>query len=106
METFDLRGTVPESWACIDCRINTAPGFLNREQTERAFARDWNKNFLKSIRSKIWEAAGMEPKDGCLCIGCLEKRLGRALSPNDFLRGHPFNVMPWTARLLERRDGD
>ena len=37
MEKPDLRGKVPESWACIDCGINTAPGLMNREQLEQAF---------------------------------------------------------------------
>jgi len=23
---FDLKGATPESWACVDCGINTAPG--------------------------------------------------------------------------------
>lgn len=40
--------------------------------------------------------------DGCLCIGCLELRLGRRLVPKDFPE-HPFNRMPGTRRLMERR---
>ena len=42
---------------------------------------------------------------GCLCIGCLEKRIGRRLKPKDFLRGDPFNddLLPGTPRLLKRR---
>jgi hypothetical protein len=42
MKKPDLRGKVPESWACIDCGVNTAPGHLNREQMEQALALDWN----------------------------------------------------------------
>jgi hypothetical protein len=40
-----------------------------------------------------------------LCIGCLEKRLGRRLKPKDFQRDHPFNAyhMPCTPRLRDRR---
>jgi hypothetical protein len=42
---------------------------------------------------------------GCLCIGCLEKRIGRELRPADFDRSHEFNQpdVPGTWRLLERR---
>ena len=40
MEKPDLRGKVPESWACIDCGINTAPGHLPREEMEQALAAD------------------------------------------------------------------
>jgi hypothetical protein len=42
---------------------------------------------------------------GCLCIGCLEKRLGRRLRKRDFDRKHPFNQMPGTPRLRNRREG-
>jgi hypothetical protein len=48
----------------------------------------------------------MEGMGGCLCIGCLEQRLGRQLTPQDFPR-HPFNgdEMPATVRLRSRRLG-
>jgi hypothetical protein len=29
------------------------------------------------VREAVWKAAGMAPFGGCLCIGCLEERLGR-----------------------------
>jgi hypothetical protein len=45
----------------------------------------------------------MEPWGGCLCIGCLEKRIGRSLTPKDFPRGDAFNKVPGTERLLSRR---
>ena len=33
------------------------------------------------LRDAVWKAAGMAPFAGCLCVGCLEKRLGRQLGP-------------------------
>jgi hypothetical protein len=45
----------------------------------------------------------MEPMGGCLCVGCLEKRLGRRLRPKDFTR-RPLNTMTGTDRLIERRN--
>jgi len=122
----DCRGVIPESWACIDCGINTAPGFLNRASAEQAFAADWNKQGIKQtyderaevyiVKPAIWKAAGMEDDKelwnrtgttgGCLCIGCLEKRLGRTLIPRDFLRNHPLNSFPCTKRLLARRTAE
>jgi len=36
-DKFDLRGTTPESWACIDCGINTAPGMPSRVELERRY---------------------------------------------------------------------
>ena len=35
--TKNLRGTIPESWACIDCGVNTAPGFNTRGEMQGAF---------------------------------------------------------------------
>ena len=120
----DLTGVTPESWVCIDCGINTAPGIPSRVEMERRY-RTWVAiNKLSGadppiaeftfdehcevfmVRDSVWKAAGMEPMGGCICIGCLEKRLGRRLNPKDFPRRHPFNSLPGTARLLERRDLD
>ena len=112
---MDLIGQVPESWACIDCGINTAPGMMNRGQVEQAFAidrmdptstmhRNINENSeVYVVRAKIWQAAGVKGYDGCLCIGCLEKRIGRKLRPKDFMRNHPFSMLAGTRRLLARR---
>jgi hypothetical protein len=118
----DMRGLIPESWACIDCGINTAPGLLNRVQAEQAFAADWENRGVKQtvddrtelyiVKPAVWRAAGMEDDKelwdrtgtmgGCLCIGCLEIRIGRTLVPKDFKRNHPFHWLPGTKRLLAR----
>ena len=115
MEQPDLKGLAPESWCCIDCGINTAPGLKNREQLEQALALDWSDQGVEqtvnefsevyTVRAKVWKAAGMEPMAGCLCIGCLERRLGRMLTRKDFMRNHPFASLLGTKRLLARRDG-
>jgi hypothetical protein len=112
----DLKGLMPESWACIDCGFDTAPGCSTREQLEQVFTviRREDRGVQQSIdqfseiymvKPTIWKAAGMGPFSGCLCIGCLEKRLGRALTRRDFMRNHVFNTMPGTKRLLSRRCG-
>jgi hypothetical protein len=36
------------------------------------------------VHDHLWCAAGMNPDDGFLCIGCLEGRLGRGLCCDDF----------------------
>ena len=113
-ERKSLKGVTPESWLCIDCGINTSPGMSTRAELEAAFAADKSKGVEQRItaesevyivRNVVWAAAGMKPLGGCLCIGCLEKRLGRCLRPKDFLRSHVFNSsrMPGTPRLLKRR---
>lgn len=117
---IDFRGVISESHLRIDCGMNTAPGLLNRAEAEKA-ARElgvlWKSNqagIKQSIgedaevfivREAVWKKTGLEGYGGCLCIGCLEKRIGRRLKPKDFLRGHTFNGMPGTSRLLDRRGG-
>lgn len=110
-----LEGKTPESWLCIDCGTDTAPGFLSRADLEAAFATDETDEGVTlhitadsevyTVRDAVWSAAGMQPMGGCLCICCLEKRLGRQLRPKDFLRGHTFNDprLPGTPRLRKRR---
>jgi hypothetical protein len=58
---------------------------------------------IYTVRDAVWKKAGMEPMGGCLCISCLEKRLGRKLKPKDFPAHDAFNVSPGAKRLIERR---
>ena len=124
-DAFDLTGMTPESWSCIDCGINTFPGYPTRVEMERrcntlaaikTLSATGGEPVVASltvddrcevymVRNAVWKAAGIEPMGGCICIGCLEKRLGRALRPRDFSRRHPFNCLPGTDRLIERREG-
>jgi hypothetical protein len=102
-------GNVTEDWRCVDCGINTAPGFPDglttlpeikaKGASEVSIGPD---SEVYMVREAIWAKAGMEPFGGCLCIGCLERRLGRKLKPKDFSK-HPFNGMPGSERLLKRR---
>jgi hypothetical protein len=90
--------------------MNTAPGFKDglialREIREKGVS-DQTIGYdseVYTVRDAIWKKAGMERLGGCLCIGCLEKRLGRQLKPKDFKRGDAFNALPGTDRLLKRR---
>lgn len=54
---------------CLDCAVDT---MANRE--------------YYMVRDEVWERAGMvdEHRRGYLCIGCLEQRIGRRLTPRDF----------------------
>jgi hypothetical protein len=110
-DKFNLKGTMSESFCCIDCGFDTAPGNLNREQAEQALAAGADhlavhfdeRSETYIVHDHIWKAAGMEPWGGCLCIVCLEKRIGRRLTPLDF-PDHVFNTdLPGTSRLMERR---
>jgi hypothetical protein len=55
---------------CHDCRTDTVT---------RA---DLGEVYM--VHNELWARAGMEPNGGFLCIGCLERRLGRRLTPDDF----------------------
>ncbi|MFH0244433.1 hypothetical protein ACGRHY_18915 [Streptomyces sp. HK10] len=77
-----------QDWGCVDCRTDTRCEYYH-------------------LRGEVWQAAGMGPK-GLLCIGCLERRLGRRVSRADFT-GVPINdpaysrpPRPKSARLLDR----
>jgi hypothetical protein len=114
MTKLDLKGAAPESWACIDCGFDTAPGAVTRAQLEQqvvAVRADQSMklsispdNEMYHVRRKVWAAAKLPPDGGCLCVGCLEKRIGRRLKPEDF-PNHPLNWLPGSDRLLSRRDG-
>jgi hypothetical protein len=108
----NLKGLMSEHHCCVGCGVNTAPGLLTRIEVEIAFIANPNAAVSQTIgddaevymvHDKVWKKAGMEGYGGCLCIGCLEKRIGRRLKRKDFVPDHPFNTMPGTPRLLQRQ---
>ena len=50
---------------CLDCGMNL---FL-----------EW---FM--VHDDVWRATGLARSGGTLCIGCVERRVGRTLGPDDF----------------------
>jgi len=56
------------------------------------------------VKNEVWfDEAGMG-EIGMLCVGCLEKRIGRILTRNDFTDAHINNpkTHPMTDRLRSR----
>jgi hypothetical protein len=106
--------TTSKSWHCVDCHINTAPGWPTDAEAEAHFGANADAEPMEVtltdlcelylVKKKVWRAAGMRPWGGCLCIGCLEKRLGRRLQPKDFSPDDPYAHLPCTDRLADRRD--
>ena len=112
---------VPQSWNCVDCGVNTAPGMFNRTELEKAIeaakaAGCWGgdqgvkqyvdeESEVYGVRDAVWKAAGMEKFGGCLCISCLERPIGRRLKPKDFPCKHGYNLpnVPGTPRLMKRQ---
>jgi hypothetical protein len=80
----DCQCGIPDSHLCVDCGVDTAPGCPGWLETirqinatgESPMVVGWESE-IYMVRASIWKAAGMDEWGGCLCIGCLEKRLGR-----------------------------
>lgn len=71
---------------CVDCKFDT------------------RHDEYYMVHDAVWAAAGQPQNDGgMLCIGCLEKRLGRQLTREDF-PNRPINmgIFPQSQRLQER----
>ena len=58
------------SFICLDCHIDTTPEYY-------------------VIKNPLWKKANPQI-NGMLCIGCLEQRLGRNLTKQDFTKA-PLN---------------
>jgi hypothetical protein len=60
------------------------------------------------VHDSLWAQAGMEPKGGWLCIGCLEHRIGQRLTPADFkdVVANDSTRMRHSDRLASRLRGD
>lgn len=72
---------------CIDCDVNTE---------------DIGEYYM--VHVGVWPKE-IGPHNGMLCIGCLEKRIGRQLTPEDFTLC-PLNTFPGSERLESRRGTD
>ena len=68
---------------CVDCG------------TETLSADPDAGNEFYIVHDEVWQAAGMTDFGGCLCIGCLEGRLGRQLHHRDFKRQVPINDLAY-----------
>jgi hypothetical protein len=107
-----VQDNVVESWLCVDCGWNTNPGSPSGPEVRIALALKGEVPFritkeceIYHVKDELWRKAGMRGWTGCLCIGCLEKRIGRQLRPRDFDRkgDKVWADMPCTERLLNRR---
>lgn len=106
-ELAAIPDSTPLSWLCVDCGADTAPGVNGKVQMLKEI-RDKGESpctfhagcEVYTVRESVWNKAGSP--SGCLCISCLEKRIGRRLKPKDF-RDDPFAPLPCTERLRSRR---
>lgn len=74
---------------CHDCGVDTCSAALGE---------------YYMVTDDVWAASGLAEDGGYLCIGCLETRLERLLTPDDFTDA-PVNWLPdrqRSERLLAR----
>jgi hypothetical protein len=69
---------------CVDCGLNT-------KATHEYYM----------VNDELWLSSGMGFFDGMLCITCLEKRIGRKLNHNDFLK-MPINDITYKSNKFSR----
>ena len=94
-------------------RVDFSPAPMSMAELAKANCTDcrWCTPLLGEyymVHDNVWKAAGMEPEGGCLCIGCLEERLGRMLTPDDFtdcLLNDPDKPQGASSRLRKRLTG-
>ena len=102
---------IVESWLCVDCGMNTHPGCPDGPRTRidialygKSEVRFDRETEVYTVRDSIWKEAGMAGWGGCLCVGCIERRLDRQLRPKDFHKqDRDWAEFPCTERLLNRR---
>jgi hypothetical protein len=85
-------------YLCADCGIATTPCTGKRGCRHKG---RW-EHYM--VLDAVWKKAGM--RAGFLCIGCLEKRLGRMLTARDFTSAvindpeDPWHTKRLASRLL------
>ena len=71
---------------CMDCGVNT------RKIKE-----------YYTIRNRVWYSVTKQTRgEGMLCIGCLEKRLGRELTRGDFTDAPVNSLNGSSSRMYDR----
>lgn len=58
---------------CRDCAVEVQP-----DTPPNSYDWQWYM-----VHDSVWAQTGLHPNGGCLCIPCLEARIGRLLTPGD-----------------------
>jgi Protein of unknown function (DUF2695) len=76
-----------ESGGECDCEIALNVDMTNPRPLPDFKCHDCGNDFDEysyMVHDHVWNAGGLSEDGGLLCIGCLEKRIGRRLHPEDF----------------------
>lgn len=87
MQTYSEKYPPNDNDYCVDCKVDT---LIIGE--------------YYMLHHSVWEDTGLGLYDGMLCIGCVENRIGRQLTSDDF-SNFPINTQPIfyrSQRLLSR----
>jgi hypothetical protein len=82
-EFIDHEPEIDRRFRCVDCDKNTSGG----------------EYYM--ITDKLWAASGMAPHGGMLCLACLERRIRRPLTDEDFTCMWPSGEA-WEQHLAAR----
>ena len=78
-----------QPFICVDCTANT-----------------YHDDEYYMVHDHVWEEDASMAKDGgMLCIGCLESRIRRRLTADDFTNAPVNFIFPQSARLADRLKG-
>ena len=68
--TVDMRDWSSESWLCVDCGFNTAPGFLSRVERQKAFKAN-GRRIQETIdsNSEVYTVRDSDGRERALSLG-------------------------------------
>lgn len=78
---------------CLDCGVEISSALDDGER----------EHYM--VHNSVWAQSGLKPEGGCLCILCLEARIGRKLMRVDFTDvplNNPDLYGNFSQRLLDR----
>jgi hypothetical protein len=82
-ESVDHDPEIDTAFRCVDCGKDTGGG----------------EYYM--VGDDVWAASGLAPNGGMLCLGCLERRIGRLLTGEDFTALMP-SLDVWERHLAAR----
>src|ERR1043165_5020574 len=84
---------------CADCNaiLSIRPTGFNA-----AFGRGWQPDWFM-VKDRVWRLGQRDGKCRFLCVGCLENRIGRKLTSDDFRRSAKVNFVGQKSAKLRRR---
>jgi hypothetical protein len=83
-DNIDHEPEIDTAFRCVDCGKDTG------ESGE-----------YYSVGDDVWAASGVAPNGGMLCLACLERRIGRLLTKQDFAGMWP-NASAWERHIAAR----